>query len=187
MPFTSANNSIVIHRGLNSLFIFKSVSFSAIMSKLPCSQLRRCINLRILCAFPTVVLIRIRRYLSTHYTPETLLNHVFEDLRKPKAPNNARAPFDKGRLVAQSRAPKVPARDSLDPDPFDRVRGLGASLRWDSITNRSRWSRKCLRVPRECSPSLGHVTDIPRVIPDSACSGAAVESLRGASLRTPDQ
>jgi hypothetical protein len=88
MPFTSANNSIVIHRRLNSLFIFKSVSFSAIMPKLPCSQLRRCINLRILCASPAVVLIRIRRYLSTHYTPETLLNHVFEDLRKPKAPNS---------------------------------------------------------------------------------------------------
>jgi hypothetical protein len=87
MPFTSANNSIVIHRGLNSLFIFKSVFFSAIMSKLSCSQLWRRINLRILCASPTVVLIRIRRYLSTHYTPKTLLNHVFEDLRKPKAPN----------------------------------------------------------------------------------------------------
>jgi hypothetical protein len=37
MPFTFANNSIVIHRGLNSLFIFKSVSFSAIMPKLPCT------------------------------------------------------------------------------------------------------------------------------------------------------
>jgi hypothetical protein len=95
---------------------------------------------------------------------------------------DTRAPFDKGRLVAQRHAPKVPAGDLLDPDPFDRVRGLGASLRWDSITNRSHWSRKCLRVPRERSPSLGHVTDVPRVIPDSACSGAAVESLRGASL-----
>jgi hypothetical protein len=37
MPFTFANNSIVIHRGLNSLFIFKSVPFSAIMLKLPCA------------------------------------------------------------------------------------------------------------------------------------------------------
>jgi hypothetical protein len=100
---------------------------------------------------------------------------------------DARAPFDKGRLVAQRRAPKVPAGDLLDPDPFDRVRGLGASLWWDSITNRSRWSRKYLRVPRERSPSLGHVTDVPMVIPDSACSGAAVEPFRGASLRTPDQ
>jgi hypothetical protein len=37
IPFTFVNNSIAIHRGLNSLFIFKSVSFSAIMSKLPCA------------------------------------------------------------------------------------------------------------------------------------------------------
>jgi hypothetical protein len=34
MPFSFANNSIVIHQGLNSLFIFKSVSFSAIVPKL---------------------------------------------------------------------------------------------------------------------------------------------------------
>jgi hypothetical protein len=39
------------------------------------------------------------------------------------------------------------------------------------LQNRSHWSRKCHRVPRERSPSLGHVTDVPRVIPDSACSG----------------
>jgi hypothetical protein len=102
-------------------------------------------------------------------------------------PSGRPSPVDKGQLVAQRRAPKVPAGDLLDPDPFDRVRGLGASLRWDSITNRSRWSRKCPRVPRERSPILGQVTDVPRVIPDSACSGAAVEPFRGASLRTPDQ
>jgi hypothetical protein len=29
--------------------------------------------------------------------------------------------FDKGWLVAQRRAPKVPAGDLPDPDPFDRV------------------------------------------------------------------
>jgi hypothetical protein len=40
MPFTFANNFVVIHQGLNSLFVFKSVSFSAIMPKLPCAQLR---------------------------------------------------------------------------------------------------------------------------------------------------
>jgi hypothetical protein len=73
--------------------------------------------------------------------------------------------------VARRHVPKVPVGDSLDPDPFDRVRGIGASLRWDSITNCSHWSRKCLRVPGERSPSLGHVTDVPRVIPDSPCSG----------------
>jgi hypothetical protein len=37
MPFTLANNSIVIQRGLNSLFPFQSVSFSAITPKLPCA------------------------------------------------------------------------------------------------------------------------------------------------------
>ena len=87
MPFTFDNNSIVIHRGLNSLFIFKSDSFSATTPKLSCSHLRRCINLRIIWASPTMISTRVRRYLFTHYTPETLLNHVFEDLRKPKAPN----------------------------------------------------------------------------------------------------
>jgi hypothetical protein len=49
MPFTFANGSIVIHRGLNSLFPFKSVPLSAIMPMLPCAQLRLCVNLRILC------------------------------------------------------------------------------------------------------------------------------------------
>jgi hypothetical protein len=50
MPFTFVNNSIVIHRGLNSLFPFKSVSFSAITTKLSFAQLRLCVILRILCA-----------------------------------------------------------------------------------------------------------------------------------------
>jgi hypothetical protein len=100
---------------------------------------------------------------------------------------DARAPFVRGWLVAQRRAPKVPAGDSSDPDPFDRVQGLDASLRWDSVTNHSRQSRKCPRVPRERSLSLGHVSDIPRVIPHSAWSGATVEPFRGASLRTHDQ
>jgi hypothetical protein len=41
---------------------------------------------------------------------------------------DARALFDKGRLVAERRAPKVPTSDLPDPDPFDRVRRLDASL-----------------------------------------------------------
>jgi hypothetical protein len=36
-----------------------------------------------------VDLIRVQRYLFMYYTPRTLLNHVFEDLRKPKAPNTS--------------------------------------------------------------------------------------------------
>jgi hypothetical protein len=51
MPFTIDNNSIINCRGLNSLFIFKSVSFSATTPKLSCSHLRRCINLRIILVF----------------------------------------------------------------------------------------------------------------------------------------
>jgi hypothetical protein len=38
-----------------------------------------------------VIPIRVRRYLFAHYTPETLLNHVFEDLRTPKVSNNGRS------------------------------------------------------------------------------------------------
>jgi hypothetical protein len=37
MPFTFANDSVVIHRGLNSLFPFKSALLSVIMSKVPCA------------------------------------------------------------------------------------------------------------------------------------------------------
>jgi hypothetical protein len=37
MLFTFVNNFIAIHRGLNNLLIFKSVSFSAIMPKLSCA------------------------------------------------------------------------------------------------------------------------------------------------------
>jgi hypothetical protein len=51
MPFTFDNNSIVIHRGLNSLFILKSVSFSATTPKLSRSHLRRCVNLRMILVF----------------------------------------------------------------------------------------------------------------------------------------
>jgi hypothetical protein len=37
MPFTFANDPTITHRGLNSLFLFKSVPFSAIMPKLSCT------------------------------------------------------------------------------------------------------------------------------------------------------
>jgi hypothetical protein len=49
----------------------------------------------------TVALIQVRRYLLMYFTPETLLNHVFEDLRKPKAPN-------RNRIVPWSGAPDCP-------------------------------------------------------------------------------
>jgi hypothetical protein len=37
---------------------------------------------------PEIRVWQVRRYLFMYHAPETLLNHVFEDLRKPKAPNN---------------------------------------------------------------------------------------------------
>jgi hypothetical protein len=66
----------------------------------PASHLRRCVNLRIFWASPS--LIRVRRYLFTHYTLETLLNHVFEDLRKPKAPNRGRTVWTLHLRVSQT-------------------------------------------------------------------------------------
>jgi hypothetical protein len=42
MPFTFDNNSVVVYRGLNSLFIFKSVPLFAVTPKLFCSHLRLC-------------------------------------------------------------------------------------------------------------------------------------------------
>jgi hypothetical protein len=94
-PFAFANNSIVIHRGLDSLFLFKSVSFflSSCRSSLAHSfgSVPSFVSLVLL---HTVILtqfrrVQVRRYLPMYYTPETLLNHVFEDLRKPKAPNSS--------------------------------------------------------------------------------------------------
>jgi hypothetical protein len=53
------------------------------------------------------------------------------------------------------------------------------------LQDHSRWSQKCSRVPRERSPSLGYVSNVPRVIPRFV-SEAAVNPSR-ASLRTPYQ
>ena len=90
MPFTFANDSIVIHRGLNSLFPFKSVPLFRRYAEAPlhvASALRQpsCCS----CSSHRVILIRDRRRLFTYYTRKTLLNYVFEDLRKMKAPNSS--------------------------------------------------------------------------------------------------
>jgi hypothetical protein len=66
------------------------------MSKLSCAQLRDNLVLRhnhlssrsgFVLTMLCILMIRIRRYLFTYFTWKTLPNHVFEDLRKPKAPN----------------------------------------------------------------------------------------------------
>jgi hypothetical protein len=78
---------IVIYLGLDSLFLFKSVSpfLPSCRSSLAHSFGSAPSFVLFLCFFIPWAL--VRRSLSTHYTPEALLNHVFGDLRKPKAPN----------------------------------------------------------------------------------------------------
>jgi hypothetical protein len=95
---------------------------------------------------------------------------------------DARASFVRGRLVAQRRAPKVPVGDSPDPNSFDRVRGLDASLWWDSVTNRSRQSRKCPRVARECSDLENenlNLLEACSIVGDALASRIALASKRG--------
>jgi hypothetical protein len=88
-PFAFDNNSIVIYLGLDSLFLFKSVSsfLPSCRSSLAPSFGSAPSFVLFTCFFKPWAL--ARRSLSTHYTPEALLNHVFEDLRKPKAPNRS--------------------------------------------------------------------------------------------------
>jgi hypothetical protein len=86
-PFAFDNNSIVIYLGLDSLFLFKSVS--SFLPSCRSSLAHSFGSVPSFVFFPCffILWVLVRRSLSTHYTPETLLNHVFEDLRKPKAPN----------------------------------------------------------------------------------------------------
>jgi hypothetical protein len=87
MPFTFTNDSIVIHRGLNSLFPFKSVPLSVSCRRSPAHSFGSAPTFAFFVLLHIVVLIQVRRYLYMYYTLETLINHVFEDLRKTKAPN----------------------------------------------------------------------------------------------------
>jgi hypothetical protein len=167
MPFTFGSNSIVIHRGLNGLFIFKSVSFSATTPKLSCSHLRRRINLRIIWASPTVILTRVRRYLFTHYTPETLLNLVFEDLRKPKASNNSRNEQDTGTQGAITNGTPVPSPWVRTTPPHWRACGatrLQVTHRRPLQQQRQRPSLRVAKLQqrwpqgrRRCNNALAHI------------------------------
>jgi hypothetical protein len=95
MPFTFINNSIVILRGLIWLFIFKSVSpfcchaeallHTASWSFHPSSWSSSIsVKLRLDHA---LVYPQPNSEDACSHTWKTLSNHVFEDLRKPKAPN----------------------------------------------------------------------------------------------------
>jgi hypothetical protein len=89
-PFAFDNNSIVIYMGLDSLFLFKSVSSFLPSRRSSLAHSFGSVPSFIFFSCFFILWVLVRRSLSTHYTPETLLNHVFEDLRKPKAPNNYR-------------------------------------------------------------------------------------------------
>jgi hypothetical protein len=91
MPFTFVNNSIVVHRGLNSLFIFKSVSFFCYHAEalLRTASALRYPSYSFSCFFTLWFQLMSEGIYSCTILPETLLNHVFEDLRKSKAPNSS--------------------------------------------------------------------------------------------------
>jgi hypothetical protein len=89
MPFMFTIDLRTIHRGLDSLsplsrFLFLPLS----RSSLACSFGAASTFMSTMLSMCTV-LFRVQRYLYIYYTWETLLNPVFEDLRKTKAPNSS--------------------------------------------------------------------------------------------------
>jgi hypothetical protein len=52
---------------------------------------------------------------------------------------DARAPFVRGRLVARGALQKYLRVIRRTQSPFDGVRGLDASLWWDSVTKSFSW------------------------------------------------
>jgi hypothetical protein len=88
MPSMFTIDLRTIYRGLDSLFLFKSVPFSATEPKLPCVYPRSWFDLRLDHAFHIV-----NSFIPSSKVPVHILhlgnivNHVFEVLRKTKAPN----------------------------------------------------------------------------------------------------
>jgi hypothetical protein len=90
MPFMFTIDLRTICWGLDSLFLLKSVPFSATEPKLPCVQLRRWFNLRFDHAFHIVYSFVPSPKVPVHILClGNIVNHVFEDLRKTKAPNSS--------------------------------------------------------------------------------------------------
>jgi hypothetical protein len=90
MPFMFTIDLRTIQQGLDSLFplsrfLFLLLSRSSLAHRFGAASTFVSTMLFILCT----VLFRVRRFLYIYYTWKTLLNHVFEDLRKTKAPNSS--------------------------------------------------------------------------------------------------
>jgi hypothetical protein len=90
MSFMFTIDLRTIYRGLGSLFLLKSVPFSATGPKLPCAQLRSRFNLRPDPAFHIVCSSNLSPKVPVHILHlGNIVNHVFKDIRKTKAPNSS--------------------------------------------------------------------------------------------------
>jgi hypothetical protein len=91
-PFAFDNNSILIYRGLDSLFLFKSVSFFLPTCRSSLAHNFGSVPSFVLLVFlHTTILTQVRRvhvwrYLFIYYTPKTLSNHVFRTFGSRKPP-----------------------------------------------------------------------------------------------------
>jgi hypothetical protein len=89
MPFMFTIDLRTICWGLDILFLLKSVPFSGTEPKLPCAQLQRWFSLR---SDPVSHI--VYNFILSPKVPVCVLHlgniisHVFEDLRKTKAPNS---------------------------------------------------------------------------------------------------
>jgi hypothetical protein len=91
-PFAFDNSSIVIYRGLDSLFLFKSVSFFLPTCQSSLAHSFGSVPSFVLLVFlHTAILtqvrrVHLRRYLLIYYTPETLSNHVLRTFGRRRPP-----------------------------------------------------------------------------------------------------
>jgi hypothetical protein len=89
MPFMFTIDIRTIYRGLNSLFLFKSVPFLLLSRSFLAHSFGTSSTF-----IPTILFIlrtapsRFRRFLYIYYTWGNIVNHVFKDLWKTKAPNS---------------------------------------------------------------------------------------------------
>jgi hypothetical protein len=90
MPFMFTIDIRTIYRGLKSLFLFKSVPFLLLSQSFLAHSFGTGSTF-----VPTMLFVlwtasfRFRRLLYIYYTWGNIVNHVFEDLRKTKAPNSS--------------------------------------------------------------------------------------------------
>jgi hypothetical protein len=165
MPFTFINNSVVILWGLIWLFIFKSVSPF-------CCHAEALLHIASWSFHPSLwsssisVKLRLDHALvypqpdsedTCSHTWKTLSNHVFEDLRKPKAPNSSGQRGGKRGGGSCNRWKKERVRLGLGRRgaPIHRIEIKGPNT-LSHLSSRPQW-KKCQKIycfPEECLPKL---------------------------------